>query len=100
VRLAAVTRGEAGVTWVEARTGGRLHRCPAFAVQAVDTLAAGDVFHGAYALALAEGRAVAQAMRFAAAAAAIKCSRPGGRSGAPARDEVEALLVAQPLSGD
>jgi sulfofructose kinase len=43
-------------------------------------------------LALAEGLRIGDAMRFAAAAAAIKCSRPGGRSGAPRREEVEALL--------
>jgi sulfofructose kinase len=38
---------------------------------------------------------IAQAMRFAAAAAAIKCSRPGGRSGAPTRAEVNDFLQCQ-----
>ncbi len=92
-RLAAVTRGEAGVAWIESAAPREVRHCPAFAVATVDTLAAGDVFHGAYALALAEGLRIADAMRFAAAAAAIKCSRPGGRSGAPARREVDALLA-------
>jgi sulfofructose kinase len=92
-RVAAVTRGEAGVLWIEAATPGELRRCPAFAVATVDTLAAGDVFHGAYALALADGLSVFDAMRFACAAAAIKCSRRGGRDGAPHRQEVEALLA-------
>jgi sulfofructose kinase len=69
---------------------------PAFPIQPVDTLAAGDVFHGAFALALAEGRAEIDAMRFAAAAAAIKCTRFGGISGAPGRAEVEALVTARP----
>jgi len=91
-RVAAVTRGAAGVDWIEASQPGRVNHCAAFAVKVVDTLAAGDVFHGAYALAVAEGQAVADAMRFASAAAAIKCTRPGGRKGAPGRDEVEALL--------
>ena len=81
----AVTAGERGVFW----PGG--HQ-PAFAVDAVDTLAAGDVFHGAFALGLAEGRDVDAAIRFASAAAAIKCTRCGGRRGAPVRAEVEAFL--------
>ena len=93
--MAAVTRGEHGVRWLEAAAPGEVMHCPAFAVDTVDTLAAGDVFHGAYALALAEGRGVGNAVRFAAAAAAIKCSRPGGRSGAPTRGEVEAFLASR-----
>ena len=65
----------------------------AFPIRPIDTLAAGDVFHGAFALALAEGRAEADALRFAAAAAAIKCTRFGGITGAPGRAEVEAFLA-------
>jgi sulfofructose kinase len=65
---------------------------PAFSVDAVDTLAAGDVFHGAFALALAEGHAMEEIMRFASAAAAIKCTRFGGRAGAPTRDDVAQFL--------
>ena len=64
----------------------------AFAVPVIDTLAAGDVFHGAFALELARGIASSDALRFAAAAAAIKCTRPGGRNGSPSRDEVERFL--------
>ncbi|MFL6581605.1 MAG: PfkB family carbohydrate kinase [Burkholderiales bacterium] len=90
--MAAVTRGAAGVDWIEAMSPGKQLHCPAFPVATVDTLGAGDVFHGAYTLALAEGRLIGEAIRFAAAAAAIKCSRPGGRSGAPTRDEVDTLL--------
>jgi sulfofructose kinase len=90
--VAAVTRGERGVLWIEKDTPAQLRQCPAHAVSAIDTLAAGDVFHGAYALAIAQGRAIEYAMRFASAAAAIKCTRPGGRSGAPTLSEVEALL--------
>ena len=91
-RLAAVTQGERGVSWIEAGQPGGLRHVPAFAVPAVDTLAAGDVFHGAFALELACGKAFAEALRFAAAAAAIKCTRPGGRNGSPSRDEVEDFL--------
>lgn len=82
----AVTAGEDGVFW----PGGRQ---PAFAVEAVDTLAAGDVFHGAFALGLAQDWDEPRAIRFASAAAAIKCTRFGGRLGAPTRQEVEALLA-------
>lgn len=86
---AMATDGANGVFWLE---GGRLAHCPAFAVRAVDTLGAGDVFHGALAVALAEGRMLAAAARFASAAAAIKVTRFGGRAGAPTRGEVEAML--------
>lgn len=91
-RFAAVTQGERGVFWIEAGQPEGLRHLPAFAVPVVDTLAAGDVFHGAFALELARGQAPADALRFAAAAAAIKCTRPGGRSGSPSRDEVEEFL--------
>jgi sulfofructose kinase len=84
--MVAVTAGERGVFW----PGG--HQ-PAFPVDAVDTLAAGDIFHGAFALGLSEGWDEPRAIRFAAAAAAIKCTRFGGRLGAPTRAEVEALLA-------
>jgi sugar/nucleoside kinase (ribokinase family) len=87
----AVTDGERDVLW---RDGATLRRTPVFPVQAVDTLAAGDVFHGAFTLALAEGREVADAIRFAAAAAGLKCARLGGSAAAPWRREVDALLAS------
>jgi len=87
----AVTNGPRDVLW---REGSALRSSPVFAVEAVDTLGAGDVFHGAFTLALAEGRDVASAMRFAAAAAGLKCARPGGSMGAPRRAEVDALLAS------
>jgi sulfofructose kinase len=85
----AVTCGGEGVYWLEGR---EVRHLPAFEVEVVDTLAAGDVFHGALALALAEQRPVEAALRFATAAAAIKCTRFGGRDGIPTRAEVEGLL--------
>jgi sulfofructose kinase len=84
-RVFGVTLGADGFLWLE---HGRERRVPAPAVRAVDTLAAGDVWHGAFALGLAEGEDVEFSARFANAAAAIKCSRFGGRSGCPHRAEV------------
>jgi sulfofructose kinase len=86
-----VTLGEHGFAWVEAGTV-RTVRAPK--VEVIDTLAAGDVFHGSFAVAITEGMSVADAGRFACAAAAIKCSRFGGRTGIPTRCEVEALVAA------
>jgi sugar/nucleoside kinase (ribokinase family) len=88
----AVTNGAAPVLWRDETD--RIRELPVFGVSAVDTLAAGDVFHGAFTLALVEGREVAPALRFAAAAAAIKCARFGGSAAAPTRAEVDALLTA------
>jgi sulfofructose kinase len=93
-RLAAMTQGAHGMFWIEAGQPDGLRHLPAFAVPVVDTLAAGDVFHGAFALELARGEAPADALRFAAAAAAVKCTRPGGSSGSPSRDDVERFLRA------
>jgi sugar/nucleoside kinase (ribokinase family) len=86
----AVTNGPDGVLWLQ---DGRVEHMAAFAIEAVDTLGAGDTFHGAFALALAEGRDEIAAMRFAGAAAALKCTRFGGISGTPERAEVEAFLA-------
>jgi sulfofructose kinase len=79
--------GPAGYAWIE---NGTIRRVPAPKVDVVDTLSAGDVFHGALALMLAEGRPVEAAARFACVAASIKCTRFGGRIGCPTRAEVEA----------
>lgn len=65
---------------------------PAFAVEAVDSTAAGDVFNGALAVALAEGKGIREAARFACAAAAISVTRPGAQPSIPARREVEDFL--------
>ena len=69
-----------------------LQETPAFPVHTVDTLGAGDVFHGALALAITEQQELRQALRFASAAAALKCTRFGGAFAAPQRAEVEQLL--------
>jgi sugar/nucleoside kinase (ribokinase family) len=68
----------------------RAAAAPVFKVVSIDTLGAGDSFHGGFALALAEGRDEVAAMRFGAAAA-LKCTRLG-ISGTPHRQEVDALI--------
>lgn len=82
-----VTAGAAGSCWFDEQDKAVAH-CPTIAVKAIDTLAAGDIFHGAFALAIAEGMAAADAIRFSSIAAAVKCESFGGRSGAPTRAEV------------
>ena len=64
----------------------------AFRVDVVDTVGAGDVFHGAYAAALIEGMGAREAARFASAVSAIKCTRIGGRAGIPSRETVDRFL--------
>lgn len=85
-----VTCGEDGVHWLQ---DGIVRSMPSFEVDAVDTLGAGDLFHGAFALALAEAQSVESALRFASAASALKCTRFGGRLGFPTRAEVEDMLA-------
>jgi sugar/nucleoside kinase (ribokinase family) len=86
----AGTRGARGTIWLDENQ--TVQETPAFHVHTVDTLGAGDVFHGAFALAITEGQELRQALRFASAAAALKCTRFGGAFAAPQRIEVEELL--------
>jgi len=90
----AATRGPRGTIWLNET--GELEEAAAFPVQAVDTLGAGDVFHGAFTLGIAQGEELREALRFAAAAAALKCTRHGGGLAAPHRIEVEGLLRGAP----
>ena len=93
--VAVLTQDDQPLWWQ--RRGGALAQLPAFDVHpVVDTTAAGDTFHGALAVALGEGRADEDALRFAAAAAALKCLKPGGVAGAPSRGEVEAFVASAP----
>jgi ribokinase len=68
-------------------------RIPAFKVKPVDATGAGDVFNGALAVALAEGKSLLDAARFAAAAAAISVTRRGAQPSIPVRAEIEKLLA-------
>src|SRR5258707_8734745 len=86
----AGTRGPRGTIWLDEQK--QLRETPAFPVHTVDTLGAGDIFHGAFALAITENQDVPSALRFASAAAALKCTRFGGAFACPQRPEVEALL--------
>jgi sulfofructose kinase len=90
-RHAGVTLGAQGYIWREA--DGSRGAQPGFAIDAVDTTGAGDAFHGAFALGLAEGRDTAECAQRAAAVAAIKCGRLGSRAGLPSSDELEAFLA-------
>ena len=85
----AITDGPNGVYWLER---GELHHLPAFKVIAIDSLGAGDAFHGGFTLALAEGRPLPDILRFASATAALKCTKFGGASAAPTLAEVETFL--------
>jgi sulfofructose kinase len=86
----AVSNGPNDVVFLE---DGVVRQLPVFSIDAVDTLGAGDAFHGGIALAVAEGRSMVEAMRFGAAVAGIKCTRLGGPTGSPTRAEVEAFLA-------
>ncbi|HUQ01407.1 MAG TPA: PfkB family carbohydrate kinase, partial [Kofleriaceae bacterium] len=65
---------------------------PAFPVDVVDTTACGDTFHAAAICALLDGKSIGETLRFANAAAALKC-RGLGRSGCPRKSEVDELLA-------
>jgi sulfofructose kinase len=79
-RMVAVTCGGDGLIWQD---GSGRHDMPAQPVSAVDTTAAGDVFHGAYAFAIGASLGIAEALAFANFVAALKCTRPGGRAAIP-----------------
>jgi sulfofructose kinase len=92
-RHAGVTLGREGYLWRERKENGRL---PAFSVSVTDTTGAGDAFHGAFALMVAEGRPVPECARIASAVAALKCARLGSRAGLPTRGELDAFLASNP----
>ncbi len=85
----AVTDGENGCTWLD---DGRPQAIPAFEVDTLDTTGAGDVFHGAFALALARGQSEEDSLRYASAAAALKCTKKGGRDGIPNDEELTEFM--------
>lgn len=81
VKGVVITMGSKGC-WCE----GVMYPC--VKVKAVDTVAAGDTFNGAFTVALAEGRPVAEAVAFAQKAAAISVTRPGAQASVPYRREI------------
>jgi len=88
--VVAVTCGDQGCYY--RAEGGPIGHMPAFTVEVVDTTGCGDVFHGAYAAALARGLGLRERVRFASAASALKAMRSGGQAGIPDLSVVEAFL--------
>ena len=87
VKGVVVTLGAQGAFWSEGGCCGSVPACP---VKAVDTVAAGDTFNGAFAVVLTEGQSVVEAVYFAVKAASIAVTRPGAQSSVPHRSEVAA----------
>jgi sulfofructose kinase len=90
---AGVTLGEEGYLWRERDGGGHVS---GFRVCVTDTTGAGDAFHGAFALMLAQGIPTGACARYACGAAALKCRRLGARAGLPTRRELDAFLAGTP----
>lgn len=86
VQNVVITLGEKGALVYNAEVSMFV---PAYQVKAVDTTAAGDVFNGALAVALSEGRTLPDAARFACAASAISVTRMGAQNSVPSRDELD-----------
>jgi len=93
-----VTCGESGCWYVSNTTGGTAHHVPAFSVNVADTTGCGDVFHGAYAAALAEKEDLPGRIALASATAALKATQRGGQAGIPDRHTVEAFLAERSQS--
>jgi sulfofructose kinase len=92
--LVLVTRGEEGVT---VHIEGRNYDFPAFAIEAKNTTGAGDMFHGAFAVACLEGMELTDAIEFSQAAAACKCVHSGGLSSMTLnRDRIERFCRETP----
>jgi sulfofructose kinase len=90
-RFPVVTLGERGAV---GGAGGERLASPAFAVPVRDTTGAGDVFHGAFIVAVLEGAGAAQALRIANGAAAMNCRALGAQGGLPTRAELDAFLAS------
>jgi ribokinase len=92
VGAVVVTLGDKGALLRE--RGGRSTHQPVFSAgPVVETTGAGDAFNGGFAVALAEGRSPAEAVRFGCAVASISVTRPGTAPAMPSRAEVDALLA-------
>lgn len=89
-----VTRGARGAVLLE---GDRLYDEPGLQVDAVDTTGAGDVFRGAFIYALLQGEAPASILRFANAAAALSCTRPGAIDAVPTLADIRGALARAAL---
>jgi len=88
-RFVVITLGKAGAVFAD---DSGVHQTPSLTAEAVDTTAAGDTFCGCLAVALGEGQALGDAVRFASAAAAVTVTRVGAQPSIPTRAEIEARL--------
>lgn len=88
-KVVGVTQGAKGLCWWDING---FHYLPAFTIDVVDTTGAGDVFHGAFTLSIGQQSECSDAMRFASAAAALKCGVLGGRKGIPSNSELTRFL--------
>ena len=86
----AVKLGELGVYYASANESGYI---PPYEVEVVDTIAAGDAFGAALAVALVEGKPLHDAVRYGAAAGALAVTRPGAQEAMPARHDIETLIA-------
>ncbi|MBR9872922.1 MAG: ribokinase [Vibrionaceae bacterium] len=84
-----VTVGSKGCYWLE---GKDICHEPVVQIDVVDTTGAGDVFHGALAVAVAESKQSRESIVFSNTVAALKCTKKGGREGIPTRLEVDQIL--------
>jgi sulfofructose kinase len=91
---AGVTRGARGYLWAERGADGDVE---ARRVDVVDTTGAGDAFHGAFTVMLAEGRPTAECAEIATLVASEKCTRLGSRAGLPDRKRLEQLMARRGL---
>ncbi len=94
VRAVLITMGARGVL---VTSGGTREVVPGYAVEAVDTTGAGDVFNGTLATALSQGRPLIVASRFANAAAALSVTKLGAQPSIPTRSEIEVFLAMPTL---
>ena len=92
IKTVVITMGSRGV-WLSENGQGQL--VSGFKVNAIDTIAAGDTFNGAFVTALLEGKSALEAARFANAAAAIAVTRSGGQPSVPWREEIDAFLATK-----
>lgn len=90
-----VTEGLAGSVGLE---DGQFVRQKAYRVPVADTTGAGDAFHAGYLYGLLQGWKLSERLRFGAAVAALKCTKPGARTGAPTLATVRAFLRKDPES--
>ena len=92
-----VTEGIKGSTGCE---NGEFQRQPAYKVKTVDTTGAGDAFHAGYLYGLLKGYDLAERLKWGAAVAALKCTKPGARAGIPTLNEVKRFLKNPPETYD